>query len=398
MIHICTALNIHHPLQLKNDYSFFKIGSGEPYIDEKSTEQLVLQLKENCYKPLFQMINDLAESYGRTFQIALSISGVAFENLTKWAPETLETIKKLVEEKTIEITCEPYYHSLSSLMSEKEFKNQTKRHMETMQNYFGEKPKTFRNAEMIFFNSLVPTLEELKIQNVLMEGSKKTLGWRSPAFLYQPINSKKINLLLNYSSITENIQYFFSERTWAEFPLTAEKFLHWVLQSRGNGEVIGLFLDAEVFGHLHTRESGIFEFFKAFVKKAFESKELLFSSPQTVQAKHQAMAKLNIENPIAWGAREKDISMWLGNSMQNASFKRLKDLEQKIIKCKDKEIKKSWQQLTATEIFYQMRTRWESDNIKMKHFNHLKIFDTPEQAFIIYNNILNDLSLTANEH
>src|SRR6056300_472029 len=97
---------------------------------------------------------------------------------------------------------------------------------------------------------------------ILAEGADHILDWRSPNFVYTPKTCSKIKLLLKNYKLSDDIAFRFSNKGWEEYPLTAEKFGHWVSQVNGNGETVNLFMDYETLGEHQWEDTGIFEFLK----------------------------------------------------------------------------------------------------------------------------------------
>ena len=60
--------------------------------------------------------------------------------------------------------------------------------------------------------------------------------------------------------LSDDIAFRFSNTNWAEYPLTADKFVNWIRKDNSKEEVINLFLSYDSFGERQPKESGIFEF------------------------------------------------------------------------------------------------------------------------------------------
>ena len=98
---------------------------------------------------------------------------------------------------------------------------------------------------------------------MITEGAKHVLGWKSPNYVYQAATQPKLKLLLKNSRFSDDITYRFSNYSWNEYPLTAEKFISWINATPPEEEVINLFMNYETLGNLQPSYTGIFEFFKA---------------------------------------------------------------------------------------------------------------------------------------
>jgi len=87
---------------------------------------------------------------------------------------------------------------------------------------------------------------------------------------------------------------------------------------------------------------------------------------------------------------ERDISAWLGNSMQDDAAAKLYALESAVLKSRDQKLISDWRRLTTSDHFYYMCTKWFSDGDVHKYFNP---YDSPYEAFIAYANVLQDVKL-----
>src|SRR5689334_16778890 len=73
-------------------------------------------------------------------------------------------------------------------------------------------------------------------------------------------DGRPFELLLNNYRLKDDIAFRFSNRGWAEWPLSAEKFAGWVNQIKGDGFLCNLFMDYETFGEHQWADTGIFKF------------------------------------------------------------------------------------------------------------------------------------------
>jgi len=70
------------------------------------------------------------------------------------------------------------------------------------------------------------------------------------------------------------------------------------------------------------------------------------------------MARLDVPHPISWGDKERDLSLWEGNHMQNTAAQYLYLLEQKVRQVKNKNLLPVWRKLTSSDVAYQLHTKW----------------------------------------
>ena len=94
------------------------------------------------------------------FKISLSITGTFIEQCEQWAPDVLESFKRLVATGQVEIIAETYYHSLAFFYSRSEFEHQVEAHKAKIRELFGLETNVFRNTELAYNDELAHWAEE----------------------------------------------------------------------------------------------------------------------------------------------------------------------------------------------------------------------------------------------
>lgn len=392
MVSICFYFQVHQPYRLKK-YGVFDIGNNGNYFDEAKNQNILRKVAGKCYIPATEMLIDTIYNYPE-FKVAFSFTGVVLEQFEKYAPEVLGLFQELVETGNVEILDETYHHSLSFLYSKKEFKKQIKMHNRKIKELFNCKPKVFRNTELIYNNELAKFIEDMGYKGILAEGADYILGWRSPNFVYKPINTSKISLLLRNYKLSDDIAFRFSSRSWKEWPMTAEKYAHWISAINGSGEVVNLFMDYETIGEHQWQDTGIFDFFKRLPGKLLKHPNNNFKTPTEIVNSYKPVAELDIHNIVSWADIERDLSAWLGNKMQQTAVSKIYEIEKNIKKTKDTGLINDWRNLQISDNFYYMCTKWFSDGDVHKYFNP---YDTPHDSFTSFMNILTDIELRLKE-
>jgi alpha-amylase len=223
-------------------------------------------------------------------------------------------------------------------------------------------------------------------KGMLAEGAKHVLGWKSPNYLYHSINNPSLKLLLKNSKFSDDISFRFSNYDWNEYPLTADKFIHWIASTPESEQLINLFMNYETFGNLQLAESGIFEFLKAIPRFAAE-KKISFSLPADVINKLKSVDAVSVPYPSSWADEERDTSAWLGNILQKEAFEKLYSIGERVRMGNDRRIKQDWTYLQTSDHFYYMSTKHFSDGAIHSYFSP---YDTPYDAFSNYMNVLSD--------
>ena len=388
---ICLYFQVHQPTRLRL-YRFFDIGKDSHYYDDFANRTILRRVATKCYLPMNELLYKAIQENKGKFKVAFSITGTVLEQFDRYAPAVIDSFRKLADTGCVEFLCETYSHSLVSLKSFNEFKHQVTRQKNTIEQYFGQTPKVFRNTELIYSDEIGTQLYELGFKTVLTEGARHIMGWRSPNYLYTNCRQPAQKLLLRNYKFSDDIAFRFSNRGWDEWPLTADKFVSWLLQEEG--EVFNLFMDYETFGEHQSVESGIFDFMKALPKAALGTKELAFITPSEAAKNLDAVSELEVPAPISWADEERDVTAWLGNELQQDAFNKLYDLVEKLSIIDDPVLWGDFAHLQESDHFYYMCTKYFSDGDVHKYFNP---YDTPYEAFINYMNVLSDFIIRVNE-
>jgi len=383
---ICFYFQVHQPFRLRT-YRFFDIGASHYYYDDYQNRTIIKRVAEHSYIPMNNILLGLIKEYGAAFRVSFSISGIALDQLEMYAPEVLESFKKLAATGNVEFLAETYAHSLVALKDPEEFRKQVTKHADRIEELFGTRPTAFRNTEMIYSDQIGSMVYDMGFNLMLTEGAKHVLGWKSPNFLYCSGANPKLKLLLRNYQLSDDIGFRFSNQSWIEWPLTAEKFAKWIGTFDKNQPVLNIFLDYESFGEHQRAETGIFDFMKALPKQVFANTNYTFGTPSQIAAKLQPVSAVNVPHPISWADEERDLTAWLGNEMQDEAYDSLYNLAAKVRNSSNPEIQKDWLYLQASDHFYYMCTKWFSDGAVHKYFNP---YSTPYEAFINYMNILSD--------
>jgi len=389
---ICFYFQIHQPFRLKR-YRFFDIGTADHfYYDEFNNESILQRVVANSFLPANQTILEMIQANKNKFKVAFSISGVALDQLEAHAPEVIDSFRQLAKTGCVEFLSETYAHSLCSLSDPIEFKSQIEQHSNRIESLFGKKPKVFRNTELIYSDELGDMVADLGYKTMITEGAKHILGWKSPNYVYKSATNPNLKLLLKNSKLSDDISFRFSDYHWDEYPLTADKFIDWIDQIPESEPLVNLFMNYETFGNLQSKESGIFEFLKALPYFA-EKKGITFSTPSEVVAKLKPVEELSIPYLISWADEERDLSAWLGNTLQNEAFKKLYSIATRVRLVKDRSILQDWLYLQTSDHFFYMSTKRASDGAVHQHFSP---YESPYEAFTNYMNVLSDFMLRVN--
>ncbi|MGN0310370.1 MAG: glycoside hydrolase family 57 protein [Bacteroides sp.] len=379
---ICLYFEIHQIIHLKR-YRFFDIGTNHYYYDDYANETSINDVAERSYIPALNTLIDMVKSSDGAFKVALSISGVALEQLEIYAPAVIELLHQLNDTGCCEFLAEPYSHGLSSLANETCFKEEVMRQSEKMKQLFGKAPKVFRNSSLIYSDEIGAAVASMGFKGMLTEGAKHILGWKSPHYLYHCNMNPNLKLLLRDYKLSDDISLRFSNSEWSEYPLMADKYISWIDQLPQEEQVINIFMELCALGIYQPLSSHVLDFLRALPACAKE-KGITFSTPTEIVSKLKSVSQLDVPYPLSWVDEERDTSCWLGNVMQREAFNKLYSVAERVRLCDDRRIKQDWDYLQASNNFRFMTTKQSSVTL------FRGIYESPYDAFTNYMNILGD--------
>lgn len=388
---VCFYFQVHQPYRVKK-YRVFDIGNDAEYFNDRSESDLnnrriVEKVARKSYIPATSLILKLLKEHSE-FKVAYSFSGVALEQLERYAPEALDLFKQVVDTGRAEVLAETYYHSLAFFYSPAEFERQVTKHRDIVRRIFGVWPRVFRNTELSYRNDLGEWADRAGYAGVVAEGWDPILGWRSPNYVYRPVNTERVRLLLKNYRLSDDIAFRFSSRQWGEWPLTAEKFGQWL--GEAEGDTVNLFMDYETFGEHQWEDSGIFSFLEQLSWEVQKNPGIMFQTPSEVIASYDARDHVDMPHVVTWADTDRDLTAWTGNPMQRAAIENIYALEDKVQGTADQKLMEDWRKLQTSDHFYYMCTKWSNDGDVHAYFSP---YESPYDAYIAYMNALSDLRL-----
>lgn len=379
---ICLYFEIHQILHLKR-YRFFDIGTDHYYYDDYVNETTINEVAERSYIPALSALIEMVKNSGGAFKVAMSISGVALEQLEIHAPAVIDLLNQLNETGSCEFLGEPYSHGLSSLVNEEAFISEVKRHSKKMKQLFGQTPKVFRNSSLIYSDDIGALVARMGFKGMLTEGAKHILGWKSPHYVYHCSQAPNLKILLRDFKLSDDISLRFSNSEWSEYPLFADKYMSWIDAFPKEEQVINIFMELSALGISQPLSSNILEFMKALPHVA-KDRGITFSTPTEIITKLKSISAISVSYPISWVDEERDISPWLGNVLQREAFNKLYSVAERVLMSDDRRIKQDWDYLQASNNFRYMTTKNTGIHLDRG------IYDSPYDAFTNYMNILAD--------
>ncbi|HEY5695852.1 MAG TPA: glycoside hydrolase family 57 protein [Candidatus Saccharimonadales bacterium] len=395
---ITLYLHVHQPQRVRR-YTVFDTAERHDYFSEhddsdRNNEKILRKVADKSYRPMNALLEKLLAKHPE-FKLSLSITGTFIEQAEKWAPDVLDSFKRLVATGRVEIVSETYYHSLAFFYSRDEFERQVAMHREKVKELFGVDTNVFRNTELAYNNELAKWAEDYGFKGILAEGWDPILGWRSPNYVYRPVGTSHISLLLKNYRLSDDLAFRFSNKAWEQWPLTADTYNEWANASIADSPLINLFMDYETFGEHQWHDTGIFEFFEHFVGNWLSNPQNTFYTVSSAIDATEPSGEIDMPHTVTWADTERDLTAWLGNGMQREALRHLYALEEDILRTGDIELIGDWRNLQTSDHVYYMCTKWFTDGDVHAYFSP---YESPYDAFLYFMNALRDVRYRLMQH
>jgi alpha-amylase len=383
---VCFYFQVHQPFRIER-YRFDHIGKQKNYFEEQKNKAILKKVANKCYLPTNHLLLKLIRKYQGRFKISFSITGTAIEQMQEYYPEVLESFQELADTGCVEFLAETYHHSLAALYSPNEFRRQIKMHQELMKNIFNQRTEIFRNTELIYQDEIGQMVADLGFKAIIAEGADDILDWRSSHFVYKH-PERDLKILTKSYSLSDDIAFRFSNKCWAGWPLTTNKYASWLHRLSGNCDTVNLFMDYETFGEHQWEETGIFNFLSHLPEAVFSQPDWQFKTPSETISSYPVRDSLSYHRLVSWADIARDLTAWNGNEMQNSALARAFALEDKILERNNPKLTETWRRLLTSDHFYYICTKFFADGDVHAYFSPFK---SPYEAFISYMNVLTDL-------
>ena len=368
------CFQIHQPNRLRK---IDTLKGGDPQLlDEDLDREIMQRVSKACYIPTNTMILRLIDQYPQ-IKIAFSISGIALEQMELYAPEALESFKRLADTGAVDFISETYYHSLSFLLESDEFEIQILEHAEKLIEHFGVHTSVFRNAHLIYNDDIGRRLAMMGFQGVLTEGCDRALRHYRPHTLYEHRDQNGLKLFFRNTRLSDDIAFRAPNPEWH---LTADQYALWLDTMPDNEKLVTVCLDYETFGEHHKPETGIFHFLEHLLLLISIQNTTKMATPTEIARSYEAERAIAIPDYVAVAGT--DLSDWVGNELQRHAFSEMVALESAIKNKNDAVLIKLWRRLQSSDHFYYMSDRAYCQNCvspyssaQMAHDCYMKIID-----------------------
>jgi alpha-amylase len=309
---IVLYLHVHQPYRVR-EYTVFDTAENHDYFTPtreiyRENREIFLKVADKSYRPMNAKLQELLNAHPE-FKVSLSITGTFIEQAEAWAPDVLESFRKLVDTGRVEIVAETYYHSLAFFYSRSEFEHQVEKHRAKIKELFGVETTSFRNTELSYDNNLAKWADEAGFRAIITEGWDPVLGWRSPNYVYKPAGTESIKLLMKNYQLSDDIAFRFGNKAWESYPLHADTYDEWVNSALGDdGQTVNLFMDYETFGEHQWADTGIFDFFGEFVGRWVANPANTFYTVTEAATAFDAADEIDCPTTITWADTERDLT------------------------------------------------------------------------------------------
>ncbi len=356
----CISFQIHLASCLKH-YSFFDIGVSSSYTDEgKRRDQLNAMIEEVTLPALSLLLRQIRHHQG-AFRIALCPSGLFLDFCERLRPDVIETLQALNNTGYVEFLNTTETHSLASIVSIQEFREQAILHSTRIKRLFGNSPTSFMNTGLIYSDGIAAEAGNIGCQ-LMLTGSKplpqETLN---PNRLYQTASGHDVKLLLTHTSGLHDFPHGMSRGAITSL---VQSLSDMAGKNAGTPDLLSTL--EQLPGHVLSRQKAC------------------FLTPSQAVATKPVTTTLSLPE-IRSDTSPYDLTPWLGNEMQKDAHQALYLLETEVKKRHNPNLLNTWRILQDANHFRAMCT--QNDGAPMT-----TPYGSAYDAYINFMNILTDLS------
>lgn len=384
---VVLMFEVHQPRRLRKGLSnYFPVDPWtikdparveEAVFDDGLNRLVIERAARKCYVPATKILLETAKELGTDFfKVSFSISGTALKQLAAWAGEALSLLQELASVGAAEFLAQTYYHSLAWFIGWNEFREQVLAQAKAIEELFGQRPRAAENTEMMYNNDIGCGLRSLGFRTIVTEGVDWILKGRPPTLVYSAWGCDA-RVLTRHYRLSDDIGYRFSDRSWDQWPLTADKYADWL--SALEGQYVLIAVDYETFGEHHWPESGIHEFLRWLPREV--RKRGLRLATVSEAAEHEPVGVYDVPPwaTISW-AEGRDTSSWLGNDLQRASFTLYTELAPYVMALGG-DLLRLWRELGTSDHLYYQATK---EGLTQAVHQYFSPFKDPVESFTTY--------------
>lgn len=287
---------------------------AQALFDEPMNERYFRKVASTCYGPAITHFLQLVQ---RGLKLAIGFSLSFVEQALRWDPVLLNRFRALVRHENVELVAVDPTHSFVLLWDIEDFQACMQYTADRLEEVFGVRPTVADTTELMMSDTIYHALDQIGFKGAFLDGRSWVMQWREPTHLYHH-NGGRMKLLARHYPLSDDVGYRFSDRSWAGWPLMADRYASWVAGAAGEFVVLGW--DFETFGEHHAKESGIFDFLSALPAEA-EQAGLRFATPTEVIRRYRdTSCDLPLPAFATTWAGSGGLEFFLGNPAQQAVF------------------------------------------------------------------------------
>lgn len=340
--------DFHLPLRLRR-FGFFDIGQSQDYFDDEESRAALERFTRGFALPAVSRMLRLVRRHRGRFRVSLSVSGMLLEQMEKGQKPLLESFRRLADTGCSEVVCGVSHHSLASLFSETEFRQQVALHRRMIRARFGRRPRSFRNTAGICGGDVARVARSMGFRVILNGGAGRLSG----------------------------------EMVGRD----AEAFAKGIVDGYHGDETIGLVIDCRGGGEGGQGGPGILRFLETVPGFLLKRRNWSFLTPSEAASRGEPAgpgdASVSTSEPV------RDAAAWLENHLQRDAANTLYAMEGRVRQAGSRRLLETWRKLQASDYFDYMCTKGLSEGARGCASNP---FASPYDAYIHYMNILKDFS------
>ncbi len=283
--------------------------------DDAMDRRYFEKVAKYAYTPASAMFRELTK---RNWRMAIGFSNSFLIQAEHWGAKVMDSFKRLCAGPNVEVVCVEPYHSWLLYMDIVAFKESMLWARKRLEELFQKPVAVTDTTEMFMSNEVYFALQQCGFSGAFMEGRSWQMGWRETTHVYR-YPMERLALLVRHHELSDDVGYRFSNRSWDQWPLMADRYAGWLRATWG--DLVTLGWDFETFGEHHRQDSGIFEFVRALAPELKKRKVRMMLPSEAIAELADPRYEVPINEYGTTWAGEGGMEFFLGNSAQQGTFR-----------------------------------------------------------------------------